>query len=73
MNTMGKSKSPAPIPVPQPTVTPVAQKPAEPINRTAATAEAQDRVASNKSAELLAPGADDEQSRKATGQAGMMS
>jgi len=68
---MGKSKSPAPQPVPQPTITPVQQKPVEPINRTATSAEARDRVDQNKSADLLA-NPDDEQAKTNASQASMM-
>ena len=68
---MGKSKSPAPQPVPQPTITPVQQKPVEPINRTATSAEARDRADQNKSADLLAASPEDEQA-KAGAQASMM-
>lgn len=52
---MGKSKSPAPAPVPQATFTQVTPPPTVPIERPAVNAEAKDRAASNKSAELLAP------------------
>lgn len=50
---MGKSKTPPPTPAPAPTFTPVQQKETEPIQRRAASAEAQDRAATNKSAGLL--------------------
>jgi hypothetical protein len=57
---MGSKKSPAPV-APQPTFTQVAEKPREPIERTASSAVARDRAEGNTSAELLAgaPSEDD--------------
>ena len=50
---MGKSKSPAPVEAPKPALTPIQQKPAEPIQRNATSAEARDRADKNASANLL--------------------
>lgn len=49
---MGKKSSPPPE-APKPVFTPVEQKPAEPIQRTATNAEARDRADKNNSASLL--------------------
>jgi hypothetical protein len=64
---MGSKKSPAPA-APQPTFTPVAQAPAQPIERAATSAEARDRAAGNPDPNLLA-----QQDEKAGTKAGIMS
>jgi hypothetical protein len=68
---MGKSKSPAPMPAPQPSFQQVTPPPVQPIERTAANPEARDRAASNKSAELLGPAAED-QTNTATAKSSML-
>lgn len=57
---MGKSKSPAPQPTPQPVVTPIQQKPTEPIQRAASNANAVERAQSNQSADLMASKTEDD-------------